>query len=131
MSRFSMTLAAAAVSAVAATGVVALQAIGDDQAPSRADAEKRAQCLRTERDEKRCNPNPAAGKPGVVPEELLACLRAHGLNPPTDPVELKMWILHTPAAKPCVAVPPKEADSGCGEKKPGAVSARRSGSARE
>jgi hypothetical protein len=131
MTRFSVTLAAAAASAVVATGVMALQAVGDDQAPSRADAEKRAQCLRTERDEKRCNPDPAAGKPGVAPEELLACLRAHGLNPPTDPVELKPWILRTPGARACIAEPPKEADSGCGEKKPDAVSARRSGSARE
>jgi hypothetical protein len=127
MTRFSVTLTAAAVSAVAATGVMALQAVGDDQAPSQADAQKRALCLRTERDEKRCNPDPAAGKP-VVPQELLACLRAKGLNPPTAPDELKPWIVRTPGAQACIATPPKEAEPGCGEKKP-EVSGSRSDSA--
>jgi hypothetical protein len=110
-----MALAAAAVSAVVATGVMAIQAVGDDQAPSRADIEKIATCLRAEGaavptdlgdgleawldshkaqlegPARRCKSRDE-GK-GTAPEELLACLRAHGLNPPGNLFRLKPWML--------------------------------------
>jgi hypothetical protein len=41
-----------------------------------------------------CDPNPPQGKPDAgAPEELLACLRNKGLEPPTDMDKLKPWIL--------------------------------------
>jgi hypothetical protein len=127
MNRFTLALAAATIAAVAATGVMALSAVGDDQRPStptRADREKLQACLRAAGgDESRCKIDKDA-KPGVAPAELLACLRNHGLDPPTEPDQLKMWIMRTPAAKPCIDVP-KEAGSDCEAGKP-AVPASRS-----
>jgi hypothetical protein len=108
MNRFSLALVAATTTAIAATGVMALSAIGDDQRPSTRDRIKKHQ----------------AAEPGVAPAELLACLRARGLEPPTQPDELKAWIMRTPAAKPCIDVP-KEARGDCGAGKP-AVAASRS-----
>jgi hypothetical protein len=110
MNRFSLALVAATTAAIAATGVMALSAVGDDQRPSTADRIKKQQ----------------ARERGVAPAELLACLRARGLDPPTDPVELKMWIMRTPAAKPCIDVPKPEAGGGdCGAGKPAVVAARK------
>jgi hypothetical protein len=103
MNRFSLALVAATTTAIAATGVMALSAVGDDQRPTAADRIKKHQ---------------AADEPGVAPAELLACLRARGLDPPTRPDELKMWILRTPAAKPCIDVPKQEAGADCGAGKP-------------
>jgi hypothetical protein len=124
MNRFSLALVAATTAAIAATGVMALSAVGDDQrpnTPTKADREKLQACLRAAGgDERRCKVD-RVEKPGVAPAELLACLRDHGLDPPTDPVRLKMWILRTPAAKPCIDVPkdaaevPKRADCGAGK----------------
>jgi hypothetical protein len=108
MNRFSLALVAATTAAIAATGVMALSAVGDDQRPSTADRIKKQQ---------------AAEEPGVAPAELLACLRAHGLEPPTRPDELKAWILRTPAAKPCIDMP-KEEHGGCGAGKPAVAAAR-------
>jgi hypothetical protein len=111
MNRFSLAVTAAVVSATAVTGVMAFSALGDDQrptAPTAADLAKKRQ---------------AVADPGVAPPELLACLRAHGLNPPTAPDELKMWILRTPAAKPCIETggPKKPEGGGCGDGKPAVV----------
>jgi hypothetical protein len=107
MNRFSLALVAATTAAIAATGVMALSAVGDDQRPSTADRIKKQQ---------------AAGA-GVAPAKLLACLRARGLEPPTQPDELKAWIMRTPAAKPCIDVP-KEARGDCGAEKPAVVAGR-------
>ena len=127
MNRFSLALAAAAISAIAATGVMALQAVGDEQGtPTQADREKLAKCLRTERDDRKCKVDPEAKQVRV--DDLIACLRDHGLQPPTEPDQLKMWILRTPAAKACIEVPKDAAPAECGEKKPD-VTASRSGSA--
>ena len=63
MSRLTITLTAAAASALVAAAVVALPAVGDDS---------------------NNDPSPAA---------LAACLRSHGLaGAPDDPVALKQWI---------------------------------------
>ena len=135
MNRFSLAVTAAVVSATAATGVMAFSALGDDQrpvTPTAADRAKLEACLRdTGGEETRCKVDKTA-KPGVAPAELLACLRARGLNPPTAPDELKMWILRTPAAKSCVDVggPKKPEGGGCGDVKPATpASSSRSGSA--
>jgi hypothetical protein len=126
MNRFTLALAAATTAAIAATGVMALSAVGDDQRPStptRADREKLQACLRAAGgDESRCKVDKTA-KPAAPPEELIACLRAHGLEPPTQPDELKMWIMRTPAAKPCIEVP-KEAGGDCRAGKPAVVVGR-------
>jgi hypothetical protein len=125
MNRLTLALVAATTAAIAATGVMALSAVGDDErpaTPTRADREKLQACLRTAGgDERRCKVDKGA-TPGVAPAELLACLRDHGLDPPTDPVELKMWILRTSAAKACIDVPkdvvkgpPDAADCGGGK----------------
>jgi hypothetical protein len=120
MNRFSLALAAAAISATAATGAMALQAAGDDQTTA-ADRAKLEACLRTERDPARCKVD-ADAKPVVVPAELLACLRDRGLQPPADPDELKMWIMRTPAAKPCIGVVNgKGPKDDCGADKPEVV----------
>jgi hypothetical protein len=137
MSRFTMALVAAAASAFIATGVAALNAVGDERPEGRAtaaDLAKLADCLRAEGvdvpneagtrlrqwmeaheaeigDEVRaCKPEVA---PAVVPEKLLECLRARGLNPPTAPDALKLWIARTPEARACVE-PAKETPP-CGE----------------
>jgi hypothetical protein len=115
-----LALAAATTAAIAATGAMALSAVGT---PTRADREKLQACLRAAGgDESRCKVDKAA-KPAVVPEELIACLRDHGLDPPTAPDELKLWIMRTPAAKPCIEVP-KEGAGDCGAGKPAVVVGR-------
>jgi hypothetical protein len=77
MSRFTMTLAAAAAAAVAAIAVVALPAIGDS-GPARPRAAKDADFAK-----------------------LAACLRANGLaGAPTAPEELKPWIAAKHASDP-------------------------------
>jgi hypothetical protein len=64
MSRLTITLTAAAASALVAAATVALPALGDDS--------------------DNASPSPAA---------LAACLRSHGLTgAPDDPVALKQWI---------------------------------------
>ena len=129
MNRFSLALVAATTAAIAVTGVMALSAVGDDQRPStptRADREKLQACLRAAGgDESRCKVGKDA-KPGVAPPELLACLRDHGLDPPTDPVELKMWIMRTPGAKACIDVPNGPPPGDCGTGKPAVVVSGRS-----
>jgi hypothetical protein len=71
MSRFTMTLAAAAASAVAAIAAVALPAVGaDSKAPRRQAA-----------------PGDAAFS------AFVSCLRSHGLaDAPADPAALKPWL---------------------------------------
>jgi hypothetical protein len=126
MNRITLALAASTTAAIAATGVMALSAVGDDQRtpPTRADREKLEACLRAAGgDEARCKVDKTA-KPGVAPPELLACLRDHGLDPPTQPDELKMWILRTPAAKPCIDVPKESGGGDCGAGKPAVVVGR-------
>jgi hypothetical protein len=139
MSRFTMALAAAAASACVATGVGALNAVGDERPAGRAtaaDLAKFADCLRAEGVDvpsdvgtrlrewmrahqaeigdavRACKPEVA---PAVAPEKLLECLRARGLNPPTAPDELKLWIARTPEARACVEGPKVAPD--CGEPK--------------
>jgi hypothetical protein len=101
MNRFSLAATAAVLSATAVTGVMAFTALGDDQAPSAPTAADRAKKMQQAREH-----------PGVAPAELLACLRNRGLNPPTDPMELKMWIVRTPAAQPCIDADMKTTDHG-------------------
>jgi hypothetical protein len=109
MNRFSLAVTAAVVSATAVTGVMAFSALGADQHPSTPTAADRAKKLQQAREQ-----------PGVAPAELLACLRGRGLNPPTDPMELKMWIVRTPAAQACIdAAGPKEAKPGDKQGAPG------------
>lgn len=75
MSRFMLTVVAAAVAAVAAVAVVALPAIGDNG-----------------------NGN---GTPDPDVTALAACLRAHGLpGAPSDPTTLKPWIAAKQADNP-------------------------------
>jgi hypothetical protein len=108
MNRFSLAVTAAVLSATAVTGVMAFSALGDDQGtpPTAADRAKKMQDAREH--------------PGVAPPELLACLRGHGLNPPTNPMELKMWIIRTPAAHACIeAAGPKEVKPGVPDDKQG------------
>jgi hypothetical protein len=70
MSRFTMTLAAAATSAVAAIAAVALPAVGADSKTPRKQA-----------------------KPDGDFAAFVACLRSHGLaDAPADPVTLKPWL---------------------------------------
>jgi hypothetical protein len=77
MSRFTMTLAAAAAAAVAATAAVALPAIGD--------------------------PGTARPRAGTDADfaKFVACLRANGLaDAPTAPEELKPWLAAKEASDP-------------------------------
>jgi hypothetical protein len=77
MSRFTMTLAAAAAAAVAATAAVALPAIGD--------------------------PGTARPRAGTDADfaKFVACLRANGLaDAPTGPEELKPWLAAKEASDP-------------------------------
>jgi hypothetical protein len=77
MSRFTMTLAAAAAAAVAAIAAVALPAIGDS-GPAR----------------------PRAGKDADF-VKFVACLRANGLaDAPMAPEELKPWLAAKEASDP-------------------------------
>jgi hypothetical protein len=127
MSRIPTVLATTAASAVVATGVAAINAVGDDHgsAPGAARA-KLSHCQRTAADRRRCKAH-ADGRV-APPAELLSCLRAHGLQPPTALDELKLWIMRTPAARACVPAPDKDpagagkpgdgGDPGCGGKKP-------------
>ena len=70
MSRFTMTLAAAATSAVAAIAAVALPAVGADSKTPRKQA-----------------------KPDGDFAAFVSCLRSHGLaDAPADPVALKPWL---------------------------------------
>ena len=109
MNRFSLAATAAVLSATAVTGVMAFTALGDDQAPSAPTAADRAKKMQQAREH-----------PGVAPAELLACLRNRGLNPPTDPMQLKMWIIRTPAAQACIeAAGPKEVKPGAPDDKQG------------
>lgn len=79
MSRFTMTLTAAAVSAVAAIAAVALPAVGADSKTPRRQAE------------------PGAASFGA----FVSCLRSHGLtDAPDDPVALKPWLAAREAADP-------------------------------
>jgi cytochrome c553 len=83
MNRFTMTLTAAAASALVAGAIVALPAIGDDSAKS--------------------------SDEGVA--ALAACLRSHGLDgAPDDPLALKPWIAQRQEQDP-VAV--KKAMNAC------------------
>jgi len=71
MSRFTMTLAAAAASAVAAIAAVALPAVGADSKTPRRQAQ----------------PAPASFS------AFVSCLRSHGLaDAPADPATLKPWL---------------------------------------
>jgi hypothetical protein len=78
MSRFTMTLAAAAASAVAAVAAVALPAVGADS--------------KTPRKQARTDGDFAA---------FVSCLRSHGLaDAPADPAALKPWLGAREASDP-------------------------------
>jgi hypothetical protein len=131
MNRFTMTLTAAAASAVVAGAIVALPAIGDDSNKGPSNAAALAACLRShgldgapddplalkpwiaQRQEQdplavkkamnACQQFQTGGpdKPKVEEkrqltepdvQKLVACLRANGLDAPSDPVALKRWL---------------------------------------
>jgi hypothetical protein len=78
MSRFTMTLAAAATSAVAAIAAVALPAVGADS--------------KTPRKQAKADGDFAA---------FVSCLRSHGLaEAPADPAQLKPWLGAREASDP-------------------------------
>jgi hypothetical protein len=123
MSRFTMTLTAAAVSALVAGATVALPAFGDDPGKSGDDGVAAlAACLRSHGLEGAPS-TPDALKPWIAQrqaqdpqavkaamnacqslqtvrkkpdgpdvQKLVACLRANGLDAPSDPVALKRWL---------------------------------------
>ncbi len=130
MSRFTMALVAAATAAIAAIAVVALPAIGDDSgggsvsafaaclrshglegAPSDPMALKPwlARKEATDPDAvgaaltacKGSLPDkPAVTKRGPGIEEMIACVRKHGLDAPTDPAAFKQWVADQESADP-------------------------------
>jgi hypothetical protein len=121
MSRFTMTLLAAAAAAVAAIAVVALPAIGDSGTTGTGNNPDLAACLAThglpgaptnDPELKRWlagkeNQNPGAvraaidackpvddGTSGSGPDAatVIACVRSHGLDAPTAPGDFKRWL---------------------------------------
>jgi hypothetical protein len=137
MNRFTMTLTAAAASAVVAGAIVALPAIGDDSGPSPAkpahDVAAFAACLSDHglpgapTTPEALKPwlgakeasDPVAVKtalhacqpPGPKPDrrqqltgpdvqKLVACMRANGLDAPSDPAAFKRWFQQKSASDP-------------------------------
>jgi hypothetical protein len=117
MRQVRMTLAAAVATAMVVVAVAALDAVGADKVFAGSDPTMAiADCLRdhgvavpnltgdelarwlethelpeaTARACKQAIAPQLAKQPGE--QELVACLRAHGLTPPTDPTALKRWI---------------------------------------
>ena len=92
-----------------------------------------------------CDPHPEKGDKAdnQAPEELVACLRAKGLQPPANLNDLKPWILgqfDTTAGKSALnacglQAPDEKRASGepgpCGGEKPGPASKARASRARE
>ena len=94
MSRFTMTLAVAAASAVAAIAAVSLPALGAGSKTPRRQVE----------------PAPASFS------TFVACLRSHGLaDAPADPVALKPWLAAKEASDPDTV---KAAWGACDDKQP-------------
>jgi hypothetical protein len=98
MSRWTTTLAAAAASATVAVAVVALPALGSGSAPpsAAAVAAKRAACLKEQPADK-CKPGAAKE---VDMAKIIACVRSHGLDAPSDPKAFKEWVARTEASDP-------------------------------
>jgi hypothetical protein len=131
MSRFTMTLAAAAASAVAAIAAVALPAVGADSKTPRRHAQPApasfsafVSCLRShgladapadpatlkpwlgakqasDRDtvnaamaacDAKVSPKPAGGAEGPDVKDVIACVRGHGVDAPTEPDAFKRWL---------------------------------------
>jgi hypothetical protein len=131
MSRFTMTLAAAAASAVAAIAAVALPAVGADSKTPRRQAEPGSaafgafvSCLRShgladapadpaalkpwlgakqasDRDtvnaamaacDDKLPPKPAGVAQGPDVEDVIACVRDHGIDAPSEPDAFKRWL---------------------------------------
>ncbi len=121
MSRFTMTLIAAAVAAVAAVAVVALPAIGDSGTNGGGDDGVRAYaaCLAAHglpgaptngmelkpwlvsHDADTVGAATAAcedvapgraGRPGPDVEQMIACVRSHGVDAPSAPEDFKPWV---------------------------------------
>ena len=93
MSRFTMTLAAAATSAVAAIAAVALPAVGADSKTPRKQA-----------------------TPDGEFTAFVSCLRSHGLaDAPADPVALKPWLAAREGSDPDSV---KAAMAACDDKLP-------------
>jgi hypothetical protein len=141
MSRLTITLTAAAASALVAAATVALPALGDDPPNAPTNAAALAACLRShglagapddalalkpwiaqrqaqdpdgvKRAMMACEqfltpapdgPKSKRDKPrelsGPDVQELLACMRANGLDPPRDPAALKRWLQQKEASDP-------------------------------
>ena len=98
MTRWKTTLAAAAACATAAGAVVALPALGSDstQPSPAALAAKRAACRESQPAEK-CKPKLVEG-PEMA--KLIACVRDHGLDAPSDAAAFKAWVARTEASDP-------------------------------
>jgi hypothetical protein len=137
MYRFTMTLTAAAASALVAGATVALPALGDDSGPSPAkpvdnDVSAFAACLSdhglpgapttayelkqwlgakevsdpaaAKQAMKACQPPDSKSErrhvTAVDAQKLVACLRANGLDAPSDPAALKPWLKQKEASEP-------------------------------
>jgi hypothetical protein len=131
MSRFTMTLAVAAASAVVAIAAVALPALGADSKTPRRQAEPTppgfsafVSCLRShgladapadpaalkpwlgareasDRDtvkaamaacDDKVPPKPVGGAEGPDVKDVIACVRGHGVDAPTEPDAFKRWL---------------------------------------
>ena len=124
MSRLSLVVAAALASAMIVVAVTALDAVGAD-----APTPTIAQCLRDRGVLPHKQPSLAVArtcKQAVAPpadnstdvNQLTACLRTHGAQPPSAAGDLKRWILQhqsdpavASALKQCGMGPP----AGCGD----------------
>jgi hypothetical protein len=157
MSRLTITLTAAAASALVAAATVALPAIGDDSgdpaaalaaclrnhgldgAPSAAEELKPWIARRQAQDPQAVKTAMNACQAVMTPPKrerltgpdvakLVQCIRAHGLDAPSDPVALKQWFARMKADDPDAlerVVPDckMKLDPAAGEaKKPGACS---------
>jgi hypothetical protein len=125
MSRLTITLTAAAASALVAAATVALPALGDDPgspsfaaclrdhglegAPSDAVQLKRWLAAKESQDPRAvkaainaCRPQVTNPKPAerIDVAKLVACLRSHGLDAPSDPDALKAWFARKEADDP-------------------------------
>ena len=120
MNRFTMTLLAAAAAAVVASAVVALPAIGDSGTTGAqpTDQSALAACLAAHglagapttgtqlkpwlADKERADPDrvktaihacaPQGSAPGPDNQQMVSCMRSHGIHAPTAPAGFKRWL---------------------------------------
>jgi hypothetical protein len=126
MSKFTMTLLAAAAAAVVATAVVALPAIGDSgtNGAQLTDESALAGCLAAHglagapttgpelkawlADKQGAGPDSVkaaidacvhgASAPGPDIQHMISCVRSHGIDAPTAPEDFKRWVGERPQA---------------------------------